>query len=42
MAGQSVGLVDRVMTVREIIDELVAGAEAELRRVKETLACAED
>jgi len=34
MAGQSVGLVDRVMPVQEIIDELVEGTELELQRVK--------
>jgi enoyl-[acyl-carrier protein] reductase II len=34
MAGQSVGLVSREMTVREIMDELVADTEAELERVR--------
>jgi enoyl-[acyl-carrier protein] reductase II len=33
MAGQSVGLVDREMTVKEIIDMLVRDTEQELRRV---------
>jgi enoyl-[acyl-carrier protein] reductase II len=34
MAGQSVGLVNREMTVKEIIDDLVAETEKELRRVR--------
>lgn len=34
MAGQSVGLVDRVQPMAEIIQELVADAEAELARVR--------
>lgn len=38
MAGQSVGLVNKIQTVQEIIDELAADAEAELRRVKSLLA----
>ncbi len=37
MAGQSVGLVDRIIPVREIIEELVGDTEAELQRVKELL-----
>ncbi len=36
MAGQSVGLVDREMSVAEIIDELIAEAETELQRVQES------
>ena len=38
MAGQSVGLVERIMTVQEIVDELAGDAEAELLRVKEILS----
>jgi enoyl-[acyl-carrier protein] reductase II len=38
MAGQSVGLVKREMTVREIVDELVTDTEKELRRVRDILA----
>jgi enoyl-[acyl-carrier protein] reductase II len=34
MAGQSVGLVDRIQPVRELMVELAAETEAELRRVK--------
>lgn len=37
MAGQSVGLVDRIMPVREIIDELVTDIEQELQRMRELL-----
>ena len=36
MAGQSVGLVDKELTVRETIDELVSDTEAELQRVRAT------
>jgi len=35
MAGQSVGLVDNILSVQEIIDELVSDAEKELERVRE-------
>ena len=38
MAGQSVGLVDKVQTIREIMTDLVDNVEAELVRVKQTLA----
>ncbi len=38
MAGQSVGLVDKIAPVREIIQELVTDTEAELRRVAAVLA----
>jgi len=38
MAGQSVGLVNSVMPVRDIIRELVADTEAELHRVRGLLA----
>jgi enoyl-[acyl-carrier protein] reductase II len=38
MAGQSVGLVNEVMTVQEIIDELVRDTESELQRVQALLA----
>jgi enoyl-[acyl-carrier protein] reductase II len=34
MAGQSVGLVDRIQSVADIIDELVQETEAELNRVR--------
>ena len=34
MAGQSVGLVDKVQPLREIIAEMVADAESELERLK--------
>jgi enoyl-[acyl-carrier protein] reductase II len=37
MAGQSVGLVDRIMPVRHIVDELVRETEAELQRVRKSL-----
>lgn len=35
MAGQSVGLVDKIQTVDEIMNELVTDAEKELQRVKD-------
>ncbi len=34
MAGQSVGLLDKIMTIRELIDELVTEADAELMKMK--------
>lgn len=37
MAGQSVGLVEKIMPVREIMDELVGDAEKELQRIKKLL-----
>jgi len=37
MAGQSVGLVDRVMSVQETIEELVTDTETELQRVRTAL-----
>ncbi|MDR0932337.1 MAG: nitronate monooxygenase, partial [Victivallales bacterium] len=37
MAGQSVGLVDEVITVQELIDELLCGAETELLELKKKL-----
>ncbi len=37
MAGQSVGLVDKIMPVREILKELVRNTEVELRRVRGAL-----
>lgn len=37
MSGQSVGLVDRIMPVAEILKELVRDTEAELRRVHNAL-----
>lgn len=33
MAGQSVGLVDKVMSLRKIFDEMIADAEAEMQRL---------
>ena len=33
MAGQSVGLVDEIKPIKEIIDEMVNDAEAELQRL---------
>ena len=38
MAGQSVGLVDKVQPMKEIFAELLSGAEAELESVKTRLA----
>ena len=38
MAGQSVGMVDRVMPVREIMEELILDTEAELQRMRDLLA----
>lgn len=37
MAGQSVGLVDDIISVQELIDELLDGAEAELVELKKKL-----
>ena len=37
MAGQSVGLVKKVMPIHDIIQELVTDTEAELQRVRKTL-----
>jgi enoyl-[acyl-carrier protein] reductase II len=37
MAGQSVGLVDKIMPVGEILEELLRNTEAELRRVRDAL-----
>lgn len=37
MAGQSVGLVNSIMSVQEIMDELITDTEAELQRVRSTL-----
>lgn len=34
MAGQSVGLIDKLQTVQEIIDELVENTETELQRIR--------
>jgi len=38
MAGQSVGLVNRTMPIKDIIDELVRDTEAELQRIQNTLS----
>jgi len=37
MAGQSVGLVDKIMPVADILEELVGDTEAELQRVRDAL-----
>jgi len=37
MAGQSVGLVDEILPVKDIINKLVTDLETELRRVKARL-----
>jgi enoyl-[acyl-carrier protein] reductase II len=42
MAGQSVGLVDRIMPIQEIMDELVRDTELELERVHEMLSTGPD
>ena len=34
MAGQSVGLVDKVQPLKDIIEEMVSEAETELQRLK--------
>ena len=34
MAGQSVGLVDKVMPLEDIIDEMISDAENEIQRLK--------
>lgn len=34
MAGQSVGLVNRIQPLKEIINEMVADAETELKRIQ--------
>lgn len=36
MSGQSVGLVDKIMPIKEIIDELVRDTESELQKVKDS------
>jgi hypothetical protein len=38
MAGQSVGLVDKVMPIRDVVAELLNDAEAELVSVKGKLS----
>jgi enoyl-[acyl-carrier protein] reductase II len=38
MAGQSVGLVDKIQPLKQIIDEMVEDAESELQRLKSILA----
>ncbi len=37
MAGQSVGLVDKIMPVADILEELVRDTETELQRVQDAL-----
>ena len=39
MAGQSVGLVNKVQTMKQMFDEIIAEAEAELDRIYERLGC---
>jgi len=38
MAGQSVGLADKILPIKGIIDELVYDAEAELQKLKQKLS----
>jgi len=38
MAGQSVGLVDKIMPVQDILEELARNTEAELQRVRDALS----
>ena len=38
MAGQSVGLVDEIMSVKELINEILTDADAELEAVKNKLS----
>ena len=38
MAGQSVGLADKVMPLQDIMDEFIDDAETELRRLKAVLS----
>ena len=37
MAGQSVGLVDEIQSLKQIIDEMIEDAESELQRLKSIL-----
>ena len=37
MAGQSVGLVDRIVPIKELVSELLTDAEAELALVRSKL-----
>ena len=37
MAGQSVGLVDKIQPLKQIIDEMIEDAESELQRLKSIL-----
>ena len=39
MAGQSVGLVDKVIPIRELLDELLRDADRELVEIKRKLSC---
>ena len=39
MAGQSVGLVDKVQPMKEMFDEIISEAEEELERIYERLGC---
>ena len=39
MAGQSVGLVDKVQPMQQMFDEIINEAEEELERIYERLGC---
>jgi enoyl-[acyl-carrier protein] reductase II len=39
MAGQSVGLVNKIQTIPELLNEMMTDAEAELSRIRERLEC---
>ena len=39
MAGQSVGLADRIQTLRELFDEIITDAQKELDRIHRVLEC---
>ncbi|MDW7679893.1 MAG: nitronate monooxygenase, partial [bacterium] len=39
MAGQSVGLVDKIQSMRQMFDELIQDAELELKKISERLEC---
>jgi len=39
MAGQSVGLVDKVQPMKQMLDEIISEAEEELERIYERLGC---
>ncbi len=39
MAGQSVGLVDREMSIKELFDEMITDARKEFKRIQTALSC---